>query len=186
MSLLPIPKNPSDYALDTADAIFPTTRYILRSDVIPLATAIDKTDTGGWFTVWHQPSDEFHGYSPVFGGRIGRITGAYPPAMLQTIANEKAERLARYRSHFSSWESRDVSHPDPLQHKYGGAIRVSRGMIFSFSGLAEHFDEMAMVLAAIHLKLITRAQVDHIIEVSRNVHLSTYLKERGLHIPELL
>lgn len=144
--------------------------------VIPAARVLDPTDTGGWFTLWHQPASEFHGCSPVFGCRIGIITGSTPLRELMRVANEKAERLNENRDHVSSWQTRDVGHPNPMKHQYGGAIRVRQGMILSFSGLAEHFDEMGMLLIAEALKLITQERIAEIVAISDNQHFLAYQK----------
>ncbi len=58
------------------------------------------------------------------------------------LCQEKAARLADHTSHKSSWQSRDEE-----KKRFAGAIRF-RDLIFSFSGLPELGDEVAMVLAA--------------------------------------
>jgi hypothetical protein len=79
------------------------------------------------------------------------------------LACEKAQRLAMYPGHLSSWESRDGS------SKWGGAIRAN-DYILSFSGLPELWDEAFMLLLANHSSEIDRVASDRIAEVSWNLH----------------
>lgn len=56
------------------------------------------------------------------------------------LCQEKPRRLAKYAPHVSSWMSRN-----PEADEWGGAIRITSNMIFSFSGLPELGDEVLML-----------------------------------------
>ena len=58
---------------------------------------------------------------------------------------EKCSRLARCKSHITSWQSRNLS-----KKKFGGAVRAGN-LIFSFSGLSEIGDEIFSLALAMQL-----------------------------------
>ena len=61
------------------------------------------------------------------------------------LCREKANRLASFPTHCSSWQSRD-----PENGMWGGAVKVN-GVIYSLSGFPELGDEAIMlILAEIH------------------------------------
>lgn len=156
-------------ATHTAAELVPVIEQLFNKFILPRASALDPTDTGGWFTVWRAVSPgQSHAFEPVLGVKIGTITGTNPLKTLMRVANEKAARLAFYPFHLSSWESRDLSNNDPAQHKYGGAIRVPYNEIWSFAGLAEHYDEALLLLAARILRPWHPDQILRIVERSDN------------------
>lgn len=78
------------------------------------------------------------------------------------FAQEKAHRLAEHPEHQSSWQSRNEG-----AEQWGGAIAAGP-YVFSFSGLPEHGDEAAMLLAADELGLITPGMAAQIAKESGN------------------
>src|SRR3989338_4641417 len=104
---------------------------------------------------------------PFIGLRMGEgMPGRFE--VWKGYAMEKAKRLGRLPEHFSSWQSRDEA-----MNQFGGAIRVMGG-ILSFSGLAEHYDEMAMLISARELDLVGDGYDDKIIAISDNARYREY------------
>lgn len=112
---------------------------------------------GGWLAVFdtHQP------HHPV----AHILVGQWPDQAEQRHAYslEKGRRLIA-RGGSSSFETRD-----PDQSHWGGAIQYN-GLVFSFSGLPEHADEIMMILL---MRLLPGVGIDwgvagHIIAISGN------------------
>ncbi|MBT4153214.1 MAG: hypothetical protein HOE53_01035 [Candidatus Magasanikbacteria bacterium] len=165
-----------------AMAVNQTALDIAEQTVFPLSS---QKAPSCWFTVWQlaHGTDEV---GPVAAFAIGAI-----PTTKGTIyphfANEQAERLLVHPDHLSSWESRDVSGDDELQHSHGGAIRgmeTEQGdhsdVIVSSYGLSEHLDEMLCVLTMYLLHMITLDRAAQIAEFSENEPLMHHLREQYL------
>jgi hypothetical protein len=166
-----------------AMAVNQTALDIAEQTVFPLSP---KEAPCGWFTIWQKACDGSDEVGPVTAFAIGSIPTS-KGAIYPHFANEKAERLLVHREHVSSWESRDLSSEDELQHCYGGAIRgmeTEQGdqsdVIFSFSGLSEHLDEMLCVLTMYLLHMITLDRAAQIAEFSENEPLMHHLREQYL------
>lgn len=156
-------------ATHTTTELVPVIEQLFNKFILPRASALDPTDTGGWFTVWRATDPgRSHTFKRALGVKVGLITGTTPLEELERVADEKAERLSLHHFHFSSWESRDLSDPDPRKHKFGGAIRVPYNEIWSFAGLAEHYDEALLLLAARILRPWHPDQILRIVERSDN------------------
>lgn len=148
---------------ELVQALMPSATVLFEQTIFPMAQELDPTDTGGWFTVWGSTAEDTGLHArPLFGCAVGNIS-AYKMAGYQNYAIEKAQRLAGYSGHLSSWQSREVS-----RARYGGAIRTDSGLILSFSGLAEHFDELGVLLVANNWHLVTSERRDEIIRISDN------------------
>lgn len=81
------------------------------------------------------------------------------------LCQEKALRLLSNPQHFLSSQSRV---PDEL--KYSGAVRAG-GLILSFAGLPEEYDEPLMVYVAYWAKLLTKNEALELAVLSRNEHI---------------
>jgi len=102
---------------------------------------------------------------------IGEVPDKDNALKYASLCQEKALRLAQFKEHVSSWQSRNES-----ENKWGGAIRV-QGLIFSFSGLPEHWDEACAVTLAYSLstRLLSKADYELIKHTSGNPHLGKLL-----------
>lgn len=92
---------------------------------------------------------------------VGTVPPEKGPKYL-AFAQEKARRLFYLPTHRSSWQSRN-----PDRNMWGGAIAAGP-YIFSFSGLPEHGDEAAMLLAAIGHGSLIRVEAATIASYSSN------------------
>ncbi len=147
---------------------------VAETIVMPIAQKRDPDRTGGWFAFWRRDPAHTVVVVPVIGFAVGYVL---PDRFVryQYFADEKAARLAQHPEHVSSWQSRDVSPPNKMDHKYGGAIRVSPELIFSFSGFSEHEDEMLCAIAAWHINLLNVTELGQIAATSGNVPLRNRL-----------
>ena len=98
---------------------------------------------GGYFCV----ADE-HG-NPLLLIPIGSIADG-KAEKYRTFCLEKAKRLASYRSHDLSRESRN-----PDREQWGGAVKAWP-YIFSFSGFPEELDELLMFMVAVKTKTMSK------------------------------
>lgn len=132
------------------------------------ATERDPERSGGQFAFWRVNSDGL--VAPVVSFLHGVVQPPEHAFKYLYFANEKSLRLSTYRGHISSWSSRDIGHQDPMQRKYGGAIRCGHNghMILSFSGLSEEEDEFLMTQLAWRLGLLKSVDVRTIFSVSNN------------------
>lgn len=87
----------------------------------------------------------------------------------RAFCNEKAERVLNTGA-ASSWMSRD-----PEKNQWGGAVRVHRDVIFSFSGLPEDTDEALVLVLAVRLELLTFEEAESIAKLSANEKFSRLL-----------
>lgn len=78
-------------------------------------------------------------------------------------SREKADRLAKNRSHVSAWQSRDFD-----SMKYGGAVKSFRGDIVSMSGLPEYGDEACCLLVLLMAGRMTIEEAKEIVKISQN------------------
>lgn len=127
-----------------------------------------------------QPQDRRGGYfclmpdipeaPPIVHALIGRVsTGSRSPR----LSIEKDVRLVSNPGHISSYQTRG--------DMYGGAIRTKASGIFAFSGLSEHGDEAAMLLAAVKLDAISEEDIRVITRLSGNklmTDIVSYLQQR--------
>lgn len=98
------------------------------------------------------------------------------------FCQEKALRLEAEHAahgHVSSWQSRDPEHD-----KWGGAVLgpddQKRQYAFSFSGLPELCDEAVMLLTAVQVGHLTKAEAIEIARISNNtffMHLSDQIPD---------
>lgn len=139
--------------------------------VLPLAQALDSTDTGVVLGVYRQ-----EGVNGEIFRRIALLTGGaltedqrdrYIPN-----SERKAAALNDQRSRISTFQCRDVD-----KKVFGGGARFARIFVFAPSGFAEWFDEMLACLIALRLKLVERDDVWRIARISRNEQLMRYLRE---------
>lgn len=157
---------------EAAMLLYPFISTAVRDVVIPIATVRDPQRTGGWFTFWRS-DPSITATVPVIGFAVGTVsTDRFQKYMY--FANEKAARLGARPMDISSWQSRDESDPDRMQHKYGGAIRCGEGLYFSFSGFSEHEDEMICAIVAYRLLLIDGLMIRKIAAVSDNKPITDY------------
>lgn len=139
-------------------------------------TRVDTNDrSGGSFVCSITDSDRL-GFVPYLTCLIGRIP-VDKVLVYQMNALEKASRLGHlsYGDATSSFCARDRD-----LGTYGGAIYFPYGMlrmIFSFSGLPEHVDELLMVCSAHSLGFITSEQAEKYLAYSVNPHMD-YLEDR--------
>lgn len=89
---------------------------------------------------------------PLFIALVGEVPDDKGEKYL-VFCQEKARRLAAYREHQTSYESRD-----PGQNKWGGAVRGGE-FIFSMSGLPELGDEAVMLALLCDLKEATQSPI---------------------------
>lgn len=96
------------------------------------------------------------------------------------FSEEKARRLMYNRTHFSSWQTREVENGE-----FGGAVtapRGSRGLkegkryILSFSGLPEMADEAICTVVAMIFRWITWSDAQKIMAVSGNTLIRPLLE----------
>ena len=160
-------------------------KQIVIEIIAPAARERDVERTGGLFAFWRtDPSGVV--MTPVVGLPSGLVS---PDRFRKYIyfASEKAIRLADHPDDVSSWQSRDESDPDRMNHKYGGAIRCGRvwvpHLIFSFSGFSELEDEAICVILARRFDLLTDAETNVIIEASDNDLLAAYRDSRNADNP---
>lgn len=170
---------------EAAVLLAPEVRQIVRDIIAPVACERDSERTGGWFAFWRgDPSGEI--VMPVVGFPAGLVS---PERYLKYIhfANEKAVRLARRPADISSFQSRDESDPNRMNHKYGGAIRCGTGgtrLIFSFSGFSELEDEqICVILARRAPQELTDDELEAIIKWSSNGRLVTLLNSSNTERP---
>lgn len=149
-----------------ATLLCPTVSDIVEKIIIPAATVRDPQRTGGWFVFWRSAPLNAAAV-PVLGFAVGMVSPERFRKYMH-FANEKAARLSARPMDISSWQSRDESDPDPMQRRYGGAIRCGEGLFFSFSGFSEHEDELICAIAAYHHGLLTAAQLQQIVSASNN------------------
>ena len=116
--------------------------------------------------------------------QIGEVPDADALSRFLGTCQEKVRRLLENPSHFSGWQSRDFDNK-----KYGGAIRTSGDLIFSFSGLSELLDEAFSALLANRLAMsMGMWRWDEIKNFSNNVHMGTpgyIVAAGGLLAPKL-
>jgi len=124
-----------------------------------------KGRKGGYFCLRILGADDFL-IKPML---VGEVTNGRDTRYIQ-LCQEKALRLeAEYpaRGHVSSWQSRD-----PEQERWGGAIlgpdEQNRQYAFSFSGLPELCDEVAMLLTAVKVGHLTQDEAIEIARISGN------------------
>jgi len=87
--------------------------------------------------------------------RVGEVAQEKAFQEYRLNAQEKASRLlVNHRDHATSWQSRNAEN-----NKYGGAIRVNFsgiGLIMSFSGYSEQYDEALMLALAVKMGWLER------------------------------
>ena len=161
--------------VEAATLLYPTGDGIVKEIIIPQATARDPQRTGGGVAFWRSDPN-LTDTVPVVGFAVGTIS---PERFLKYMhfANEKAARLSARLMDISSWQSRDESDPDPMRHKYGGAIRCGKELFFSFSGFDEHEDELICTVSAHRLRIIAYRVVRQIAEASNNALLREYYRD---------
>lgn len=81
-------------------------------------------------------------------------------------SREKAERLLRHPEHMLSWQSRE-----PKEGRWGGAVRLQSGIIFSFSGFPELVDEAFCAALAFILGWAPYEEMLATLRISNNVEL---------------
>lgn len=165
---------------EAAILLVPELRNVVQL-ISEFARKRNSEKTGGWFAFWREDIS-----GVVVLPVIGLPGGLVSPdrfLMFNHFANEKAVRLAGRPNDISSWQSRDESDPDPMKHRYGGAIRCTRnpGMqpIFSFSGFSEHEDEAVCAMLAMRFRIMTDENLLRIIEASGNSLLAQYRSARN-------
>ena len=150
-----------------SNLLYPAVYHVVRDIIMPIAQARDPERTGGWF-VFYRRDPRTDEVVPVFECSVGNVSGDRF-AKYQHFAREKAVRLKGQKDlHISSWQSRDASAPDKMDHKYGGAIWVSSRLILSFSGFSEHEDEAVCAIAAHRIELLHVTELNLIAETSDN------------------
>lgn len=152
--------------------LFGIVNTVVRTIVMPIAHNRDITRTGGCFSFWRR--DPIGCGVPVVSFPIGIVS---PERALRYtfFANEKAARLSSHLGDISSWQSRDESGKNPMDHKYGGAISCPfSNLYFSFSGFSEHEDEMVCVFVANFFGLADNTFTRAVIVASQNQTLFTY------------
>ena len=115
----------------------------------------DKDRTGGYFTLLHRPFVNGP-WVELIHCLIGKVRSD-KFVRYSSFSKEKATRLAEHveSGHLTSWQSRD-----PEQDRWGGSVVTSSSLsgeqsIFSFSGLPELADEAAMIMAIMHLGMLS-------------------------------
>jgi len=162
--------------MEAAIELTPLINLVVTRIMMPLALEHNATRTGGYFTFWR--IDPNTGIAvPVIGFPVGQVS---TERFLLYIhhANDKPAYLSTHPMNISSYQSRDDSDPDVMKRHYGGAIRCSDGILFSFSGFSELQDEMVCVIAAERRELITAGDVDLIVQASDNKQLAAYRSRR--------
>ncbi len=102
---------------------------------------------------------------------VGNVADEIKASIYRGYCQEKAQRLGNNPKHISSWQSRN----ETLCH-YGGAIRAG-GLILSFSGLPEHWDEACMVAHAnMPGRCLPIREMEKIREISGNSHSALLLQ----------
>ena len=151
--------------------LFPIVRNIVTTIIVPDAVASNPTRTGGCFAFWRK-DDAVEEATLVVCFQVGKLSAERTLKYIH-FANEKAARLSRNPTHVSSFQSRDVSDRDKMNHKYGGAIRCGdSNLFFAFSGFSEIEDERICSFAALDLKLIDQDFVNRQINDARHPPLA--------------
>ena len=135
--------------------------------VLPLAQALDSTDTGVVFMFWRVGDERFKPLVTLSGGVV-------PPEKRQWYtdnAARKLDALARNPEILSTFEVADES-----IELFGGGVQLRKRVALISAGLAPHFDEMLVCLMAYRAGLSTLEEVRGIAEISNNPHLRKYLE----------
>ncbi len=106
--------------------------------MIPLLDSGEPERTGGYFAMNDSEPQEVGESAEYYDSGAFRV-GTVPEdkrTKYRFLTQEKALRLQFNEDHRSSWQSRNED-----ESKWGGAVRISNGDIYSFSGLPEHGDE---------------------------------------------
>lgn len=162
---------------EAAKALGPVVVNVAHNIVFPIAQRQDKKNTGGWFVAWRSNGPDVDHAIPQVAFPVGMVDAARFCRYLH-FANEKCYRLSHELDNISSWQSRDDTDPNPLLHKYGGAIRCGKmgRLVFAFSGLPEHLDEMLCTVVAFRLELIDGIRAHDIAQASLNAELAAYFR----------
>ena len=142
-------------------------RQAVRESLTQVLSVIDPGDhIGGYFGAKIVGMDSFF-IEPILIGEVRN----FKAERYQTFCKEKANRLEAHfissDSHFSSFQSRDVS-----LDRWGGAVmalgKKNWKYIFSFSGLPELADEALVLLTAMKVEFMTLDQATMIARLSNN------------------
>ncbi len=140
---------------------------VVAAEVTAAATTILLTKgsdrKGGYLVIRKRDSGEI-----LLHEKVGTIAPPESDQRYLTFAKEKGERLGP--NGLSSWQSRNLQ-----QEKYGGAIATSSGLIVSFSGLPELWDEALVLVISNRLGWISGKEVFDIIEISGNTFVELLL-----------
>ena len=136
---------------------------VLRTAGPIITYILDEKNQGGGILCVAGPKTGLTILLSIFGCLNATDHGEY-----MLFAQEKAVRLARNITDFSSFQTRNLK-TEPK--KYGGAVR-GRNFIFSFSGFTEEQDEAAMLALAVKLEEIDLEQARRIAEISGNQYFS--------------
>lgn len=130
------------------------------TDVLEVIEA-DEDHHGGYFTA----IDSYISMNvPTLTAAVGYFPRERAERRFQ-LSIEKPTRLLRYPTHVSSHQSKCQE-----KEQFGGAIRTTNGMIFSFSGLPRGIDDEAVcLLAAERTGQIDVVMIEAIISASDNI-----------------
>ncbi|EKD33275.1 MAG: hypothetical protein ACD_76C00054G0001 [uncultured bacterium] len=161
--------------IQAVETLFSVINFFVTGTVVQHATVRDKLRTGGWFAFWRKDPNSGSAV-PIVGFAVGMVS-AERFLKYMRFANEKAARLGSRPGDISSWQSRDVSDRDRMNHKTGGAIRCGDGLIFSFSGFSEHEDEAICLFIAQWYDFIDMGALNSILAASNNKMFERYQRE---------
>lgn len=147
--------------------------------VLPLAKALDPTDTGVVLEFWRGRIDV-----PTSYGLTVLRGGVVPDEKDHTYArnaNRKRVALVRNPDFISTFQC-----VDEANDLHGGGVKFFWGTKFRWtiilapSGLAPWFDEMLGCIIAMKLDLGDMDMIEHIVRTSSNPHLLAYLNTLGM------
>lgn len=141
-------------------------REAARAYALLEAVGKKEGNTGGAFCVLRTDRTQGLDFTPQLLAVIDRVDDPVAVVSYRMFAQEKAWRLLSRPSDASSYQSRDEAH-----EKWGGAIRAG-DYILSFSGLPELVDEALMLVLAVRLELIGRAEAERIAALSHNAYFA--------------
>ncbi|MEK7105285.1 MAG: hypothetical protein AAB865_01200 [Patescibacteria group bacterium] len=173
------PRNPLHVMGETDFARYfgATMANLASTTVLPAAQKIVATDAGGYCQVFYCDPNAPNDYAPCFGFRLGKGTAVQFGEWF-SHAIDKGWRLNKWPEHCSAWESRDLRWE--VKH-WAGGFRFGP-FIVTFSGLAEHFDEMLILLTAVAVGLTTKERARELAAISNNTHyleLAATLESEG-------
>lgn len=137
--------------------------------VLPLAQALDPTDTGVVFMFWRVGEEKLKPLITLHGGVV-------PPEKRNWYMYNATRKLRALEGNPSIVSTAEVA--NPTIELFGGGLRLFGGRVaYVSAGLNPWFDEMVDCIVAWSLGHATMTEMRRVAQISSNPHLTAWLDE---------